>query len=122
MSFETALHQPANIGEHPIPPARTTFAMENAAAAPPGKLTAQTDRKPKHRIASAHTTLSAHGAPLVWLTGGALATALAMIIGLLALVLYHGLQTFWPLPLRQFQVLADNAGDSVTKTTFLGEV
>ena len=43
-----------------------------------------------------------------------------MIIGLLALVLYHGLQTFWPLPLREFQVLTEDAG--VPPKTFLGEV
>ncbi len=43
--------------------------------------------------------LTAHGEPLLWLTGGALVVALAMIIGLLGLVLYQGFDTFWPLPL-----------------------
>jgi phosphate transport system permease protein len=33
---------------------------------------------------------------MVWLTGGALALALAMIAFLLALVAWHGLGTFWP--------------------------
>ncbi|HTQ38465.1 MAG TPA: phosphate ABC transporter permease PstA [Pirellulales bacterium] len=74
---------------------------------------------PKHRVSSAHTTLSAHGAPLVWLTGGALATALLMIIGLLMLVLYEGLQTFWPAPLVQLEVKSDGAGPA---TTLLGEI
>lgn len=37
---------------------------------------------------------------MLWLTGGALVIALAMIIGLIALVLYQGLGTFWPVPVR----------------------
>jgi phosphate transport system permease protein len=77
-------------------------------------------RTPKHRVASAHTTLSAHGAPLVWLTGGALATALFMIVGLLALVLYQGLQTFWPVPLVQLEVAGNS--NSSGATTLLGEI
>jgi phosphate transport system permease protein len=42
--------------------------------------------------------LTAHGEPLLWLTGGALVISLAMIICLLALVLYQGFDTFWPQP------------------------
>ncbi|MEO6710617.1 MAG: phosphate ABC transporter permease PstA [Planctomycetota bacterium] len=45
------------------------------------------------------TSLFAHGEPMVWLTGGALALALCMVIGLLGLVLFQGLGTFWPGPL-----------------------
>ncbi|MBL8861890.1 MAG: phosphate ABC transporter permease PstA [Planctomycetes bacterium] len=33
---------------------------------------------------------------MLWLTGGALATALVMIVGLLALVVHQGTSTFWP--------------------------
>jgi phosphate transport system permease protein len=51
------------------------------------------------------TSLFAHGEPWVWLTGGALALALVMIIGLLALVLYQGLPTFWPAPVVQIETL-----------------
>jgi len=43
-------------------------------------------------------TLLAHGEPMVWLTGGGLALALVMIIGLLALVVYQGIFTFLPAP------------------------
>lgn len=42
------------------------------------------------------SSLLAQGEPMVWLTGGALAIALAMIIGLTALVVVQGSQTFWP--------------------------
>jgi len=42
---------------------------------------------------------------MIWLTGGALAVALAMIVGLLALVLVRGLGTFWPAPLVQVRTL-----------------
>jgi ABC-type phosphate transport system permease subunit len=48
-------------------------------------------RKPKN-------SLSAHGEPMVWATGGALSLCLFMIIGLLGLVLWQGLSSFWPRP------------------------
>ena len=60
------------------------------------------------------TSLFANGEPLVWLTGGAMALALAMIVGLLALVLVQGGSTFWPRGLVQIETLA---GKSV-----LGEI
>ncbi|HEY1598471.1 MAG TPA: phosphate ABC transporter permease PstA [Pirellulales bacterium] len=47
------------------------------------------------------STLLANGEPMIWLTGGALAVALAMIAGLLILVLGRGLSTFWPAPVVQ---------------------
>lgn len=48
------------------------------------------------RRTRATTSLLAHGEPMVWLTGGALAVALLMITGLLLLVLVQGSGTFWP--------------------------
>jgi len=42
------------------------------------------------------SSLFANGEPMVWLTGGALALALCMIVGLLALVVVQGIGTFWP--------------------------
>ncbi|MGH7365586.1 MAG: phosphate ABC transporter permease PstA [Candidatus Rokuibacteriota bacterium] len=36
------------------------------------------------------------GEPFIWLTGGALAVALLMVAGLIALILYNGLGFFWP--------------------------
>ncbi len=52
--------------------------------------------------------LSAHGEPAIWMTGGALALALLMIVGLLGLVAARGLVTFWPAPIVRLQ-LADGA-------------
>ncbi len=75
-------------------------------------------RQPKRRRASAHTTISAHGAPLVWLTGGALATAIAMIVGLLVFIVYQGVQTFWPLSVVQLNV----EGASGAVVPMLGEI
>ena len=49
------------------------------------------------RRARAHSVL-ADGQPMIWLTGGALAIGLLMVAGLLALVVYQGLGTFWPRP------------------------
>jgi phosphate transport system permease protein len=50
-------------------------------------------RAKRAKPASPH---SAHGEPLLWLTGGALVVALAMIVGLLIVVIYQGVATFWP--------------------------
>ncbi len=50
------------------------------------------------------TSLFAHGEPLVWLTGGALIIALAMIAALLLAVVYSGGRTFWPLPVEEFEL------------------
>ena len=47
--------------------------------------------------AKAKTALMARGEPMIWLTGGCLAIAGAMIVALLALVLYQGLTTFKPI-------------------------
>jgi len=41
------------------------------------------------------------GEPLLWLTGGALALALFMIVGLLGLIVWHGARSFWPGPVRK---------------------
>ena len=56
--------------------------------------------KPRpRRRRSAHSSLTAHGEPWVWLTGGALALAIAMITGLLLFIAVRGAATFWPAPL-----------------------
>src|SRR5262249_46661703 len=49
------------------------------------------------------SSLLARGQPMIWTNGGALVVALVMIIGLLALVVYHGMSTFWPVPLVQIR-------------------
>ncbi|HLF48107.1 MAG TPA: phosphate ABC transporter permease PstA [Methylomirabilota bacterium] len=36
------------------------------------------------------------GEPFIWLTGGALAVAVLMVVGLVGLILYNGLGFFWP--------------------------
>ncbi len=66
------------------------------------------------RRRSLHAPLWAHGEPLIWLTGGALLLALAMIVGLIALVMVNGLATFWPLPVVELTTLDG--------TVYLGEV
>ena len=44
------------------------------------------------------TSVLAQGEPMLWLTGGGLALACVMIVGLLGLVFYQGFRTFWPQP------------------------
>jgi phosphate transport system permease protein len=50
------------------------------------------------------TSLFAHGEPLVWLTAGSLVLALAMILGLLALVVAQGAASFWPQPVVRVEL------------------
>jgi len=63
--------------------------------------------------ARGRTSLLAHGEPMVWLMGGALTICLVMIVGLLGLVFYQGVTTFWPRALTTL-TLADG-------TKYLGE-
>ncbi|MDZ4198405.1 MAG: hypothetical protein U1E27_03875, partial [Kiritimatiellia bacterium] len=51
-------------------------------------------------------TLLAHGEPMLWLTGGGLALAGLMILGLLLLVFYQGFFTFWPVPAPRFTLVS----------------
>jgi len=60
------------------------------------------------------TSLLAGGENMVWLTGGSLAISIVMILGLLTLVVWQGITTFWPRPIEEIQ-LADGR-------TLLGEV
>lgn len=71
-------------------------------AAPPGEARAPRVRR---RGGRRTTSLLANGEPLVWLTGGALAIALMMIVGLLLLVVWHGAGTFWPLRVVEIETV-----------------
>ncbi len=51
------------------------------------------------RLSRPAASLLAQGEPMVWLTGGAIVICVTMILALLLLVLWNGLQTFWPAPL-----------------------
>jgi ABC-type phosphate transport system permease subunit len=64
----------------------------------PAETAAKADRPPTPRRRVRRAVLSAYGEPMVWLTGGALVICLAMILGLLALVIWQGVGTFWPGP------------------------
>ena len=73
---------------------------------PPARSTEPAPR-PRRR-SSSHATLVAHGEPQLWLTGGALAISLVLIVGLLTLVVYQGIGTFWPRLVVEL-TLADHA-------------
>ena len=66
----------------------------NAAAVPP-------PAAPRRRSGRDSAALLAHGEPAVWLMGGGLVLALAMIVGLLVFVLYQGVATLWPRPVER---------------------
>src|SRR5262249_13327043 len=72
------------------------------------------NRYARPRRARSAGSLLAHGLPMVWSNGGALVLAIGMIVGLLALVFYQGMSTFWPAP----AVLVHTAGGK----KYLGEV
>ncbi|MEX1025683.1 MAG: phosphate ABC transporter permease PstA [Planctomycetota bacterium] len=66
------------------------------------------DRSSRFRRQRSRSSLLTYGEPWVWLTGGALVLAIAMIAGLLSLVLWQGLSTFWQGPIVTFTT-ADGA-------------
>ena len=64
-------------------------------------------RKERRRAGKARPGVSmlAQGEPMVWLSGGALAMCLVMILGLLGLCLWYGMGTFWPTPIYQIELI-----------------
>ena len=56
----------------------------------------------RRRRKRSRASLFSQGEPMVWLTGGGLVISLLMIVGLLVLVLFHGMGTFWPSELPRF--------------------
>jgi phosphate transport system permease protein len=75
-----------------------------AAAQPAAVPTAPKRRKREWRGGN---SVLAFGEPLVWLTGGGLLTCVLMIAGLLLLVLYQGVSTFWPPAVVQVRTTDD---------------
>ncbi|MBI2823427.1 MAG: phosphate ABC transporter permease PstA [Planctomycetia bacterium] len=75
-------------------------ALAAPALAPPATRAPSSDRGRRGRIGG---TVLSSGEPMVWLTGGALTIALAMIVCLLALIVSRGLTTFWPAKLVQIR-------------------
>ena len=59
---------------------------------------------PIRRRRSTHAALAAHGEAWVWLTGGCLALAMTMIIGLLGYIVSEGVATFWPRPIELIEL------------------
>ena len=64
----------------------------------------QISREPPDFRDSPARLLSAYAEPSLWLTGGALVIALAMMFGLLALILVEGTRTFWPLRVVRWEL------------------
>ncbi len=50
-------------------------------------------------------TLWARREPLIWLHAGGLVLCVAMIAGLIGLILYQGMVTFWPVPVIQLRTI-----------------
>jgi len=58
---------------------------------------------PAPRVVRRRSSLFTRGEPHVWVTGGSLVLALAMIAGLLLLVAWYGFSTFWPVPIWRIE-------------------
>ncbi len=82
---------------HETPPAATKPSAAPAAGMP---------KRQKREWRGGNSVL-AFGEPLVWLTGGGLLTCVLMIAGLLLLVVYQGVSTFWPLAVVQVRTTDD---------------
>ena len=67
------------------------------------------------RRARSRSSLFAAGEPMIWLTGGALAICAAMVAGLLLLVLWKGLSTFWPQPVARLDAIAGPFMGEITR-------
>jgi phosphate transport system permease protein len=65
--------------------------------------TARAGSRARRRARGIATGLRAYGEPMLWLTSGGLAFSLMMILGLLALVVVEGIDTFWPLPVVRIE-------------------
>lgn len=87
----------------------TAIAPPAPEAAPEKKLSGF--RRQGRRVGSA---IIARGEPMLWLTGGGLVVCLLMVIGLLGLVLWQGITTFWPVPVIQVR--------TVSEQTLMGEI
>ncbi|TWT39042.1 phosphate ABC transporter permease PstA [Blastopirellula retiformator] len=79
----------------------------------PKKKKPASPREKRGHVSKPGLSLLAQGEPMVWLTGGSLALCLLMIFGLLSLVVYNGMRTFWPG--RLYQV------ETVDGAVYLGE-
>ncbi len=60
----------------------------------------------KRTVGRRHAPITARGEPMVWLSGGCVATAVIMIVLLLGFIFWQGMFTFWPKPLMESK-LAD---------------
>jgi phosphate transport system permease protein len=87
---------------------------------PPVKSPAE--KPPRQRPRRARSSVLANGEAMLWLTGGALAIALVMIVGLLLLVFVQGTKTFWPVPVVEMR-LSDGKAlmGEITRTEDLPE-
>lgn len=73
-----------------------------------------TNTRDSRRRKRSKASLFSQGEPMVWLTGGGLIISLIMIVGLLFLVFYQGMGTFWPSELPRLKTKDGQV--------FLGEV
>ena len=86
--------------------------MSDATKAPAAKPEdTPTRRRRSLRVGS---SILARGEPMLWLAGGGLVVCLLMVIGLLGLVLWQGMTTFWPAPVVQVKLVDDQ--------TLMGEI
>jgi phosphate transport system permease protein len=83
----------------------TSEAIQDAAPSP--QTPAPKTKAKRGRFRGGGQSIIAQGEPIVWMNGAGLVICTAMVVGLLLLVLYQGITTFWPRPLIQVRTIDD---------------
>ena len=85
----------------------TVVTADTPAEPSPGSRPEKRGPVPAHRrVSRSGSSLLARGEPMLWLTGGGLVVCLSMVIGLLVLVFWKGMTTFWPVPVVQITTVS----------------
>ncbi len=88
--------------------------------APPPQLPLESKRR--KRVANPAVSVISQGEPFAWLMGGALAVCVVMVASLLAMIVYFGSGTFWPLPVERFRLTQMDADGQPQAVVYMGEV
>ncbi len=99
-------------------PVRKAESENHDAGTLPEKRGAGGEKSPPGRGLGMALDFQARGEPLIWIMGGALALGVLMIAGFLALVLWNGIVTFYPGPVR---VLTLKSGERIAGEPFRSE-
>jgi len=95
------------------------MSVETLESGPAAPSDAKRTKRPRRRSGGAFSIM-AHAEPIVWLNGAGLVICMTMVLGLLLLVLYQGVTTFWPMPIVEVTTLNGETvmGEVTRSSTF----